>query len=116
MFFHALLVDARQRRDGSRGTREFAYIFGAEQQRSVSAPSAFVDVHQLLLHIRQLGEPLQFQAGESIGSLTQRLLRRVGVGGRLFGLLGLEVTLDLQFAQIADERSRFAGETLCLTL
>jgi hypothetical protein len=66
----------------------------------------------LLLHVRQLGQSLEFEVGESIGGLPQRVLCSGRLGGRLLRLLGFEVALDLELAQIADERPRFAGQSI----
>ena len=112
----SLLVDARQRRDGPRGASELAHISRAEEQARVSTASALVDVHELLLHVRHLGQSLQLEAGESIGRLLQRPLGFRRLCGRLLGLLVLQVALDLELAEIADERARFARQTLRLPL
>ena len=62
------------------------------------------------------GQSLQLEVGESIGRLPQRACAAAAVGRRLFGLLGLEVALDLELAKIADERARFAGQSLGFAL
>ena len=116
MFGRPLLVEAGQGRDGPRGARELAHVSRAEQQARVSTPSALVDVHELLLHVWQLGQPLQLEAGESIGRLPQCLLGLRRLRRCLLGLLGLEVALDLERAKIADERAGLARQTLGLPL
>ena len=74
MVGHPLLVDRRERRDRARGARELAHIARAEQHARISAAAAFVDIDELLLHVRQLGQSLEFEVGESIGGLPQRVL------------------------------------------
>ena len=112
MLFPPLLIDVRQRRDGAGGACEFADVLRGEQHAGVSAASAFIHVHQLLLHVRQLGQPLQLDAGQTIRGLTQRLLGFCGLGRGLLGLLGLQIALDLELPEIADERTLFVGQSI----
>ena len=56
------------------------------------------------------------EAGESVGRLPQLLFGLRRRGGRLLGLLVLQIALDLELAEIADERTGFAGQTLGLPL
>lgn len=51
-----------------------------------------------------------------VGSLAQHGLRVRSLGGGLLGLLGLQVALNLEFAQVAEQRPRFAGEPIGFTL
>jgi hypothetical protein len=59
---------------------------------------------------------LELEAGQPIGGLPQRILCSCGLGGRLFRLLGFEVALDLELAQIADERPGFTRQSIRFTL
>jgi hypothetical protein len=112
MLVHPLPIDVRQRRDRTRRACELADILRCEEHARVSAASAFVYVHELLLHVGQLGQPLQFEAGQPIGRLPQRLLCGSGIGGSLLRLLHLQVALDFQLAQIANERTGFTSESI----
>jgi len=116
MFLHPLLVDGCQRPDRSCRARKLAQVLRVEQHLRVSTATAFVHVHQMLLHIGQLGQSLEFEAGQSIRGLPQLVLRGRGLSGRLLCLLALEVALDLELAQIAHQRPGFACEPVSFTL
>ena len=74
------------------------------------------DIYELRFQIRDLGDPLLLEPRQPLGGLLHRRLRVRQSGLCLRGALDLQVALDLERAQVADERARFSGKPLGLAL
>ena len=116
MFGDPALVDRRQRGDGACRTGEVAYAVCTQQQRHITAASAFVEVDELSLEIGELRGALSFEIRQPRRCHGQRLFRVGSIRFGLHGFLRAQVPLDLELAHVAEQTLGLTGQVLAFPL
>ena len=109
---HAIGVQLRQRAQDARGLSDLADVGGGQQEPEVTALSHLVDVDEPGAQLRaargflllEVVHPLPVR-GELAGNLR-------AVRGELPELFGLDLTIDFQLSQIAEQRALVGRETV----
>ena len=109
----AVAIELRQRGSRARRLAEAAHVGGGEQQPRVSRLSELVHFDEPGFEIRTRRDRLRPAASSScLGDGRQLALDLCGVGVELPKLFDLDLPLELQFAQIAEQRPFLRGELI----
>lgn len=108
----ALFVDPDERGDRTDCASEFTDAADTEQQLRVARAPAFVDVDEMRLEVRKLGDSRLLQTGNPIRRLLNGEQRSSHGSVRLLQALRLQVSLDLKSPQVAQERAGLPRELI----
>ena len=101
----AIAIEFGQRGDGARRLTEALQIRGRQQQAEVARLAQLVDLDQPLLQLGQFGARRFLEPIHARARLVELALQLGGIGVDPLQLFRLQLTLDLQLAQVAEQRA-----------
>ena len=112
MRIEARPIELRDRRDAARHAAQRTEIFRAQQKREIPAAPALVDLHESLSHARAFGDPQRLDCRKP---RRCGLVSRIDLGERGFRLLHIlrfQLALQLESAELVQQRSGLLGESI----
>ena len=112
----AIAIELGERGDGAGGLAEAAQVGGGEQEPEVARLAELVDLDQPLLQLGELGPRRGLKRVHARRGPVELGLDLRGVGVESLELLGLELALDLEPAEVAEQRALLGREAVGFAL
>ena len=116
MGHHPIAIELRQSGNHARGASKLPHVCGRQQQPQIAGAAELVDLHQPRAQVGALGEILALELVDPVSGRGELGGDFGGGGAGPAKLLSLDLPLDLERAEIVQERALLGRQLVGLAL